>query len=116
MASKSTKADTSFKALPSPASCKLVDFDGCKVIKLFAHPPYVLLVWGTRHSSNVEVSLRPLIYVTKPDYWGIEVVGCQSGIGLPVEIPYVEVMMLMTTIGKKGVEIIGANQKVKIPI
>jgi len=29
-----------------------------------------------------------LIYIIQPEYWRIEVAGCQSGIGLPQTAPY----------------------------
>ena len=34
------------------------------------------------------VQLAPLIYIQQPDYWGIEVVGCQHGFGIPIMVPY----------------------------
>ena len=64
----------------------------------------------------MKVELVPLVFVQRPDYWGIEVVGCQSGIGLPVKVPYSVVLDITHVLGKHGIEVIGANRKEQIKV
>jgi hypothetical protein len=54
----------------------------------------------------------PLIYIQQPEYWGIEVVGCLPGIGLP-EAPYTISIPLDGITGTKGIEVIGATRSEK---
>ena len=61
----------------------------------------------------MEVRLVPLVYIQRPDYWGIEVIGCQSGIGLPMEAPYAVTLDITHVLGKKGIEVIGATRTEK---
>ena len=62
------------------------------------------------------VQLMPLIYIQQPEYWGIEVVGCQPGIGLPQTEPYHFTLDISHVLGKKGVEVIGATKSKKIDV
>ena len=64
----------------------------------------------------MKVELVPLVYVQQPDYWGIEVIGCQGGIGLPVKVPYSVVLDITHVLGKDGIEVIGANGKEQIKV
>lgn len=108
-----------FQALPKPESCRLIDFEQARIIKWLGFPPqYVLVVSGTKPYLNMEVHLRPLIYIRQPEYWGIEVVGCLSGgIGLPATAPYIVWINLSGITGTEGIEVIGAtrSQKIKVP-
>jgi len=65
----------------------------------------------------MKVELLPLIYIRQPEYWGIEVVGCQSGIGLPVMTPYHVTLDISHLLGTVGIEVIGAgaSRKIKVP-
>lgn len=56
------------------------------------------------------------MYIRQPEYWGIEVVGCVSGLGLPAVAPYVVRLDLDGTIGTHGIEVIGASRSEKIDI
>ncbi|GGO66928.1 hypothetical protein [Nonomuraea cavernae] len=56
----------------------------------------------------MKVRLSPLVYVQRPEYWGIEVIGMLPGIGLPALAPYTESLPLDSVLGTKGIEVIGA--------
>jgi hypothetical protein len=53
----------------------------------------------------------------QPLYWGIEVVGCQHGIGLPATAPYTVALDITHLLGTTGIEVIGASstKKIKVP-
>ncbi|MGH3821678.1 MAG: SSI family serine proteinase inhibitor [Pseudonocardiaceae bacterium] len=113
----SEELDPTFQALPAPESCRLIDFDSAKVITLRTLPPrHVLVVSGQKPYFNMTVFLSPLVYIKQPEYWGIEVIGCLPGLGLPVVTPYVESLELAGTIGTRGIEVIGANRSEKIDV
>jgi hypothetical protein len=62
----------------------------------------------------MEVRLSPRIYIRRPEYWGIEVIGSlPGGICLPVTAKYTVALPLEGVTGTKGVEVIGANKKKK---
>jgi hypothetical protein len=106
-----------FQALPISKSCRVVDFDSVEIVTLPTQTPqHVLIVRGQKPYFNMEVSLSPLVYIQQPEYWGIEVVGCLPGLGLPVVTPYVVHRDLDGTIGTRGIEVIGANRSEKIDI
>ena len=60
--------------------------------------------------------LSPLIYVRKPEYWGIEVIGSLSGFCLPALAPYTVSIPIDSITGTKGIEVIGANKRQKIVV
>ena len=60
------------------------------------------------------VRLSPLIYVRRPEFWGIEVVGSVPGFCLPAIAPYTVSLPLAGITGTKGVEVIGSNKRQKI--
>jgi hypothetical protein len=102
--------------LPRSSSCRVIAFDKAEVVPGFIPQTWFLIVSGIKPWATMKVELQPLIYVTQPDYWEIEVVGCLSGIGTPVEVPYSAVLEITHTLGKNGVEVIGANKKLKIKV
>ena len=75
------------QALPPSSSCRLIDFDKAEAVPGIIPKTFFLIVSGTKPWITMQVELHPLIYIRQPDYWGIEVVGCQSGIGLPATAP-----------------------------
>lgn len=105
-----------FVNAPVSASVKLLPFDNAKVISGIVPGKYVLVVAGKKPYSNMTVRLSPLIYIRRPEYWGIEVIGVLNGIGLPVVTPYIVTIPLDGIIGTKGIEVIGANKKKKIKV
>ena len=103
-------------ALPPVQSCRLVQFAEAEVRPGFINDTYFLIVSGTQPYLNMKVRLSPLIYVAQPDYWGIEVIGCLTGIGLPATAPYTVVIPLDGIRGKKGIEVIAANGTKRIDV
>ncbi|WP_048645302.1 hypothetical protein [Nitratireductor soli] len=104
-----------FDQLPQAESYRRIDFDVAEVkeqdgIKL-------LVVSGEAPCANMEVTLSPLIYIEKPDHWGIEVVGhLDGGICLTAIKPYTVSIRLDGIVGHKGIEVIGASRKKRIDI
>jgi hypothetical protein len=103
------------QALPTPQSCRLIHYDSARVVTLPTRPPRrVLIVSGEKPYFNMTVFLSPRVYIQQPEYWGIEMVGCLPGIGLPAVAPYVVTLDLAGTIGTRGIEVIGASRSEKI--
>lgn len=110
------KRVAAFNALPQPSACRLIDFDDIQVIPGTILRTYFLIVKGTKPWVTMDVGLHPLPYATRPDFTGIEVVGCQNGIGLPQAGPYSAVIEFTHLIGVRGIEVIGATMRKKIEI
>jgi hypothetical protein len=103
---------------PASQSCKLVDFDEAEVRPGFVTGTWFLVVRGNAPCANMRVELVPLVYVQRPDYWEIEVVGCLAGgLCLPQAKPFTEVLPLDGILGTAGIEVVGASrrQKIKVP-
>lgn len=104
-----------FDQLPQAESYRRIDLDATEVkeqdgVKL-------RVVSGETPCANMEVTLSPLIYIQKPDYWGIEVVGhLDSGICLTAIKPYTASIRPAGIIGHKGIEDIGASKKKRIEV
>jgi len=105
------------KALPPSESCRRIDFDKVQIVPGIVSKTYFLIVSGTKPWATMHVSLVPLIYIVQPDYWGIEVVGCQTGIGLPQTAPYTVALEISHFLGKTGIDVMGAthSEKHKVP-
>jgi hypothetical protein len=106
-----------FKDLPSAESCRRIEFEKVEIVPGIVNGTWILIVGGTKPYINMKVELFPLIYVQQPEYWGIEVVGCLSGVGLPAIGPYTVSLPLDGITGTEGIEIIGAthSEKREIP-
>jgi hypothetical protein len=106
-----------FNALPPSSTCRLIPFSKAIVVPGFLPKTFFLIVSGTKPWVTMTVELRPLIYIVKPLYWGIEVVGCQQGIGLPATAPYTVALDITHLLGTTGIEVIGASstKKIKVP-
>jgi hypothetical protein len=102
-----------FKELPTSESCRLIDFEKVDIIPGFVNGTWILIVSGTKPYSNMKVALFPRVYVRQPEYWGIEVVGCLYGVGLPSTEKYSFALPLDGITGTEGIEVIGANQHEK---
>ena len=124
MATKSKKAAKARKASGSKPtklakaavsqSARLINFTKAKIVPGIVRDTWFLIVSGAKPYLNMTVRLSPLIYVRQPEYWGIEVIGTLSGIGLPVLAPYHVFISLEGIRGTKGIEVIGANKRKKI--
>lgn len=108
---------TAYQQLPAPESCRLVDFDQARVITLRIFPPrHILTVTGTKPFLNMDVDLVPRQFIRRPEYWGIEVVGCLNDPSPAVLTPYSVSLELNGTIGTQGIEIVGASRSERIDI
>ena len=105
-----------FLKAPSATSVKLINFTRAEVRPGFVPNTWFLIVSGTKPYVNMTVELSPLIYIRQPEYWGIEVIGRLTGIGLPMTAPYSVSIPLNGILGTKGIEVIGANKRQKIPV
>lgn len=105
-----------FLNAPTSASVRLIDFDKAQVVSGIVPKTYFLIVSGTKPYLNMTVELSPLVYIRRPEYWGIEVIGSLPGIGLPATAPYTVSIPLDGIIGTKGIEVIGANKREKINV
>jgi hypothetical protein len=106
-----------FQALPPAESCRRIDFEQAELLTLESFPPqYVLAVTGTKPYLNMEVTLVPLVYIQQPDYWGIEVVGCLPGLGLPAQAPYAVSLRLNGSLGTRGIEVMGATRAQRLDV
>ena len=101
-----------FETAPMPA-CRLIDFDHALLHNMskFLH---ILLVHGTKPYRNMNVSLRPRVYIHPPEYWAIGVVGCTDGVVIPATEPYAVSLLIDFARECKGVEVIGASGSVKL--
>jgi hypothetical protein len=104
------------RALPAPQSCRLIDFETAEVRPGFVTGTFILVVSGTKPYANMTVELRPLIYIRRPAYWGIEVVGCLPGFGLPALAPYTVALPLDGVTGTRGIEVLGATRSRRIAV
>jgi hypothetical protein len=103
----------SFSKLPAPQACRIIDFDKVQVVPGIVNGTWFLIVSGSKPYISMRVELSPRVYVTQPEYWGIEVVGCLGGISGPTLTPYVAVLPLQGAMGTKGIEVIGATRSEK---
>jgi hypothetical protein len=101
---------------PASESCRLIGFDQAEVITGIVPGQYILVVSGEKPYLNMEVRLVPRIYVQRPDYWEIEVVGCLAGIGLPATAPYHVWLPLDGILGTQGVEVVGASRSERFDV
>ena len=103
----------SFAKLHSATAPKLIDFDDDKIEirEGIIRNTWFLHVGGTQPYYNMRVELVPLMYVTQPEYWEIELVGILSEVGLPATKPFHVVLLLGPFIGTKGIEVVGAKRK-----
>lgn len=105
-----------FLKTPTPTSVRLINFTRAEVRPGFLPQTWILIVSGTKPYLNMTVRLSPLIYIRRPEYWGIEVIGSLPGIGLPATAPYTVSLPLDGILGTKGIEVIGASRRKKIPV
>jgi hypothetical protein len=98
----------------------LVDFERAEVITPMIHPPRPRLVVSGVTAFPVQVTLVPLVYVSRPPYWGIQVVGSNPATpqATPAitNVPYDVELDLEGLIGSEGVEVIGATRTERIAV
>lgn len=97
-------------------SFRRIGFDSCEVVPIFPGG-HLLIVRGEAPCLNMKVSLVPMIYITCPEYWGIEVVGTLPGnICLTAIKPYVLTIPLAGITGYRGIEVLGARRGERIDV
>jgi hypothetical protein len=126
MATKSKKKATAKKATSKKAasaepqqltatqaaqSVRRINFKSAQVRPGFVNNTFFLVVSGTKPCINMQVHLSPLIYIRRPEYWGIEVIGTLLGPCLTATAPYHVFIPLNGIIGTKGIEVIGATKR-----
>lgn len=101
---------------PVSESVRKIDFENAEVIGGFITGTYILKVEGEKPYLNMRVVLSPLIYVKRPEYWQIEVLGILPGYGLPAFAHYAETIPLDGIIGTRGIEVVGATRSERFEI
>jgi hypothetical protein len=103
--------------VPDPSLCKPIDFTRA-FVRTVDTPPRdrFLVVSGVKPFSSMEVVLSPVTYIRQPEYWEVDVLGCVREIGMPVLTPYTVSLRLGSTIGTKGIEVVGATRSVRIDV
>jgi hypothetical protein len=102
------------KKLKKSGSSHLIDIDTAELRPGFVKGTYILIVTGTKPWVTMVVHFSRHIYIRQPEYWEIDVVGTQSGIGLPQTAPFVHAEDVTGTVGTKGVAVIGNNRTIKV--
>jgi hypothetical protein len=86
------------------------------------YPPRPRLIVVGVTNFPMDVSLVPLVYISQPQFWGIQVVGSVSDDGEPrptqpiAAIPYAVELDLAGITGTEGIEVIGATTSERIPV
>lgn len=99
---------------------RLIDFDRADVITPMIYPPRPSLTVSGTLPLPMEVSLVPLTYVSRPQWWGIQVVGSTEAgphASNPITaIPYSVNLDLAGITGTEGVEVIGASKTERLAV
>lgn len=101
---------------PIPSSVRLISFTKARIVPGIVSGTWILIVTGNKPCWNMTVRLSPLIYIRRPDFWGIEVVGSVPGFCLPAIAPYTVSLPLAGITGTRGIEVIGSNKRQKIVV
>jgi hypothetical protein len=99
----------SFESLPCAQACRRIDYDLIEV----RDPPRggpLLLVSGIKQWADLRVTLEPMAYRERPDFWVIEVVGRLAASGLPALVDFCVALPLDSFQGRRGIEIVGATR------
>lgn len=98
-----------------PKSTVLLPFDSAEIRPGVINGTYFLVVTGRAPCINMEVKLSPRMYVKCPEYWGIDLTGSlESGICLKAIKDFTITIDISSTIGSKGIEVVGAAGNKKI--
>jgi len=114
LAAGSTAGERAVAPPSLPGQCRAVDFDKAVVTPLATTGTTArnrLTVTGRKPATDVQVTLVPVVYVKQPDFWEITVTGCSSGIGLPVLTPYTATFDFTGSLGRCGIEVVGATRR-----
>jgi hypothetical protein len=100
---------------------RLIDFQQTNVVTPMIFPPQPRLVVSGVLAFQMDVTLVPLMYVSQPTYWGIQVVGStgdpEPHVSQPItSIPYTVEIDLAGITGTEGVEVIGATMTERLAV
>jgi carboxypeptidase family protein len=95
---------TAFAGLPLSRSHRLLEFD-----KAVVEPRLKLKVSGSAPYPAMRITLAPLTYADRPEFWGVEVVGTLLEPQPPRPTPYEIELDLPGPMGTAGVEVVGAG-------
>jgi hypothetical protein len=96
-------------------SCQLGEMQHLHVLQIDSGR-HVLIVEGVKRYINASVHLVPMMYITTPGYWRIEVVECHGPVWLPALADYAICLMLDNYIGSRGIEVVDCKSSRKIDI
>jgi hypothetical protein len=113
-------AEKNVAAVQVDEKCKPLDrtVDGTKASASlrpgFLNGTYLLILDGKKPNAGTQVTLKPVTYVQKPEYWQIDVVECRTGdTSIPVISPYNFTPQDVTEfVGEKGIELHWNNGEV----
>jgi len=101
-----------------PTTCGLVTVDRATLVQDPAGPArrVLLVVSGWNPSPAYTDRLVPLVYVRQPAYWGVRAEGCGPKYGAPPAERYTVTLDVTSTLGTLGVEVIGSNRTIQLPL
>jgi hypothetical protein len=94
----------------------LLDFHDAELVppKEPGSGPVVLRVRGQAPCMNMVVRLVPVVYIQRPDYWAVHVIGDpQGGVCLEAMRDYDEILA-PAPLGKQGVIVIGETKRERL--
>jgi hypothetical protein len=100
----------------------LIDFERAEIITPMIYPPQPrLVVTGVKDQPDLEVTLVPLVYVSRPSYHGVQVVATATSGGAHVSqpianVPFVVELDLADACGADGVEVIGESKTERLDV
>lgn len=94
--------------------CQLVDFDAHQIVGGVANGTWLLIVEGEKPNQLVDVVLRPMTYVVRPEYWEIEVLGCLAPEASDLKKRYEAKLDLTAYLGTRGIALVGRTVAEKI--
>jgi len=102
-----------------PTACRLVTVEKATLVQDPAGPTrrVLLVVSGWNPGPGFTDKLVPLVYIRQPAYWGIRAEGCGPTSGVvPIVERYTVALDVTSTLGTAGVEVIGANRTIQLPL
>jgi hypothetical protein len=99
---------------------RLIDFERAGVVTPMIYPPRPSLVVSGALVFPMDVTLVPLVYVSRPEWWGIQVVGSTDAGPHPTQpitaVPYSIQIDLDAITGTEGIEVVGASGTERIAV
>jgi hypothetical protein len=87
-------------------TCRLIDYDAFQIVGGVANGTWFLIVEGEKPNQLVDVELRPVTYVVRPDYWEIEVLGCLSPEASDLRKRYQAKIDITAHLGTRGIALV----------